>query len=97
MVSGSFGACALIVLGTHPVGVALDGQAFAQTIQEAAGTVLHVLPPEQEAALCLTGASLSPLPQPPFLFADIGRGSCELARGGRVGDPTPDTLSVVES
>lgn len=74
-----YGTRHLMVLATYAVRAALDRPEFTEAVQEAAGTTLSVLSPVQEAALCLAGASLGPLPPPPFLFADIGGGSCEIA------------------
>lgn len=69
----------IIVLGTHAVRVAPNRRALIKAIEAEAGVVVHVLSPEQEAVLCVAGAGLEPLPQPPFLSADIGGGSCDMA------------------
>ncbi len=73
------GAGHLLLLATHAVRVAADRAAVIVALEEAAGTPLTLLSPEAEAALCLAGAGLDPLPSPPFLLADIGGGSTDLA------------------
>jgi exopolyphosphatase/guanosine-5'-triphosphate,3'-diphosphate pyrophosphatase len=73
------GADRVLVLATHAVRVAADRAAVVAALEEAAGVPLAVLSPEREAALCLSGAALDPLPEPPFLLADIGGGSTDLA------------------
>lgn len=72
-------ASEVIVVGTHAVRAAPDRDALLRAIEHDAGVVVHVLSPEQEAVLCVTGAALGPLPSPPFLCVDIGGGSCDLA------------------
>jgi exopolyphosphatase / guanosine-5'-triphosphate,3'-diphosphate pyrophosphatase len=69
----------IIVVGTHAVRIAPNRRALIKAIEADAGVAVHVLSPEQEATLCVAGAELGPLPQPPFLCADIGGGSCDLA------------------
>ena len=69
----------IMVLGTHAVRAAADRGALANAVEAATGLQVHVLTPAQEAALCLAGASLGPLPRPPFLSVDIGGGSCDVA------------------
>ena len=69
----------IIVVGTHAVRIAPNRRAIINAIEAEAGVVVHVLSPEQEAVLCVAGAELGPSPQPPFLCADIGGGSCDMA------------------
>jgi len=69
----------IMVLGTHAVRAAVDRDALAEAVETTTGLQVHVLSPEQEAALCLAGAALGPLPPPPFLCVDIGGGSCDVA------------------
>ena len=69
----------LLLLATQAVRAADDRRAVVRALEAAARTPLHVLSPEGEAVLCLAGAGLEPLPPPPFLLADIGGGSCDLA------------------
>ena len=73
------GAARVLLLATHAVRVAADRAAVVAALEVAAGAPLSVLSPECEAALCLSGAALDPLPAPPFLLADIGGGSTDLA------------------
>jgi exopolyphosphatase/guanosine-5'-triphosphate,3'-diphosphate pyrophosphatase len=73
------GAGHLLLLATHAVRVAADRGAVIAALEAAAGVPLTLLTPEGEAALCLSGAGLDPLPPPPFLLADIGGGSTDLA------------------
>jgi exopolyphosphatase/guanosine-5'-triphosphate,3'-diphosphate pyrophosphatase len=74
-----------MVIGTHAVRVAPDRAALIGAIEAAAGVTVRVLSPKEEAVLCVAGASLGPLPTPPFLCADIGGGSCDLAAVGPSG------------
>jgi len=69
----------VIVFGTHAVRAAPDRAFLIEAIEREAMVAVQVLSPEQEAILCVAGASLGPLPSPPFLCADIGGGSCDLA------------------
>jgi exopolyphosphatase/pppGpp-phosphohydrolase len=73
------GARRLLLLATHAVRAAADREAVIAALEEAAGVPLTLLSPEGEAILCLAGAGLDPLPAPPFLLADIGGGSSDLA------------------
>jgi exopolyphosphatase/guanosine-5'-triphosphate,3'-diphosphate pyrophosphatase len=73
------GADHVLLLATHAVRVAADRAAVVAALESAAGVPLTILSPEGEAALCLSGAALDPLPAPPFLLADIGGGSSDLA------------------
>jgi exopolyphosphatase/guanosine-5'-triphosphate,3'-diphosphate pyrophosphatase len=73
------GADRVLLLATHAVRVAADRAEVVAALEEAAGVALTLLSPEGEAALCLSGAALDPLPGPPFLLADIGGGSTDLA------------------
>ena len=75
----------IMVLGTHAVRAAADRGALADAVETATGLRVHVLTPEQEATLCLAGASLGPLPAAPFLSVDIGGGSCDVAAVGASG------------
>ena len=72
------GAGEVLLLGTHAVRAATDRSALTAAVEAAAGALLRVLTPDQEARLCLAGAALGALPPPPFLLADIGGGSCDL-------------------
>ena len=84
----------IIVLGTHAVRTAPDRGALTKTVEAEAGVALHVLSPEQEAVLCLAGAELGSLPQPPFLCADIGGGSCDLAAVDAAGVSSAASLPI---
>lgn len=75
----------IMVIGTHAVRAAPDRAALLDAIEREADVTVRVLSPEQEAAFCVAGASLGPLPSPPFLCADIGGGSCDLAAVGPSG------------
>ena len=74
-----YGARELALVGTQALRAAADRDAVIATLEAAAGAPVSLLPPAQEAALCLAGAALEPLPTPPFLFVDIGGGSCDFA------------------
>lgn len=69
----------IVVIGTHAVRSAQDRGLLIDAIERAAGVAMHVLSTAEEAQMCLAGAGLGSLPEPPFLFADIGGGSCDLA------------------
>lgn len=84
----------IIVVGTHAVRVASDRAAFVGAIEREAGVKVLVLTSEQEAVLCVAGAALGPLPPPPFLFADIGGGSSDLAAVGSRGVERAASLPV---
>jgi exopolyphosphatase/guanosine-5'-triphosphate,3'-diphosphate pyrophosphatase len=79
------GAHDVLVIGTNAVRVAPDRAALVDAIERTAGVTVRVLSPTEEAELCVAGASLGPLPPPPFLCADIGGGSCDLAAVGPSG------------
>jgi exopolyphosphatase/guanosine-5'-triphosphate,3'-diphosphate pyrophosphatase len=84
----------IIALGTHAVRVASDRAAFVEAVEREAGVTVLVLSSEQEAVLCVAGAALGPLPPPPFLFADIGGGSSDLAAVGAGGVERTASLPV---
>ena len=69
----------VLIVATEAVRAAADRDAVIAALEEAAGTALVLLSPRGEAELCLAGAALDPLPDPPFLIADIGGGSSDLA------------------
>jgi exopolyphosphatase/guanosine-5'-triphosphate,3'-diphosphate pyrophosphatase len=80
-----YGARDVLLIGTHAVRVAADREELIAALEKAAGVPMYVLDPAQEAALCLAGAALDPLPAPPFLLADIGGGSTDIALVGEGG------------
>jgi exopolyphosphatase/guanosine-5'-triphosphate,3'-diphosphate pyrophosphatase len=69
----------LVLVATQAVRAARDRDAVIAALEEAAGVPLLLLSEAGEAELCLAGAALDPLPGPPFLIADIGGGSTDLA------------------
>ncbi len=79
------GATEIVLVGTHAVREAADRVALTRALETAAGVEMRVLSTADEAALCLAGASLEPLPPPPYLMADIGGGSSDLALVGDAG------------
>lgn len=88
------GAGRLLLLATHAVRAAADRDAVIAALENAAGVPLSLLSPEGEAALCLAGAGLDPLPPAPFLLADIGGGSSDLAVVDRGGVADACSLSI---
>jgi exopolyphosphatase/guanosine-5'-triphosphate,3'-diphosphate pyrophosphatase len=79
------GAEHLVLVATHAVRAAADRTGVSAALESAASAPLNLLTPEGEAVLCLAGAGLDPLPSPPFLLADIGGGSSDLALVGHDG------------
>jgi exopolyphosphatase/guanosine-5'-triphosphate,3'-diphosphate pyrophosphatase len=79
------GAREVIVVGTHAVRVAPDRTALIEAIEREAKLTLRVLSTDEEARFCVAGIALGPLPPSPFLCADIGGGSCDLAAVGSAG------------
>jgi len=75
-------AQSLILVATESVRAAADRAAIIAALEAGAGVPLHLLSAASEAILCLAGAGLESLPPPPFLLADIGGGSCDLAAVG---------------
>jgi exopolyphosphatase/guanosine-5'-triphosphate,3'-diphosphate pyrophosphatase len=69
----------LVLVATQAVRAARDRDAVIAALEVAAGVPLILLSAAGEAELCLAGAALDPLPDPPFLIADIGGGSTDLA------------------
>lgn len=89
-----FGAEDMLLVATEAVRAAADRRTVIRELEAAARTRMHLLSPEQEAILCLAGAGLEPLPAPPFLLADIGGGSCDLAVVGVDGVVAARTLAI---
>jgi exopolyphosphatase/guanosine-5'-triphosphate,3'-diphosphate pyrophosphatase len=83
-----------LLIGTHAVRATGDRAAVIAALETAARTSLRLLTPEEEAALCLAGAGLEPLPPPPFLLVDIGGGSSDLAVVGQGGIVDARSLSI---
>jgi exopolyphosphatase/guanosine-5'-triphosphate,3'-diphosphate pyrophosphatase len=75
----------LLLVATQAVRVAEDRDGVIAALETAAGVPLMLLSPAGEAELCLAGAALDPLPDPPFLIADIGGGGTDLAVVGTGG------------
>ncbi len=84
----------IVVLGTHAVRAARDRGPLIDAIERAAGVAVHVLSTAEEVEMCLAGAGLGPLPRPPFLFADIGGGSSDLAAVGSTGIGATTSLPI---
>ena len=84
----------IIVLGTHAVRAARDRGPLLDAIGRAAGVAARVLTTAEEAEMCLAGAGLGPLPQPPFLFVDIGGGSSDLAAVAPAGIAATASLPI---
>jgi len=79
------GAREVIVVGTHAVRVAPDRTALIEAIEREAKLTVRVLSTDEEARFSVAGIALGPLPPSPFLCADIGGGSCDLAAVGPSG------------
>lgn len=89
-----YGAREILLVGTHAVRAAEDRIALIEAMEKAAGTRLYLLDPAQEAALCLTGAAIDPLPVPPFILADIGGGSTDIALVGLDGIAGAESIAI---
>jgi exopolyphosphatase/guanosine-5'-triphosphate,3'-diphosphate pyrophosphatase len=89
-----YGAEDLLLVATEGVRAVQDRDAVIAALEEAAGVRLVLLSPEGEAELCLAGAALDPLPDPPFLIADIGGGSSDLAVVGAEGVVRAQSLPI---
>lgn len=75
----SFGAAAILAVGTSALREADDGRAFAGELAEAAGLQVRLLSPGEEAFFSYEGAAGTlALPAEALVF-DLGGGSCELA------------------
>ncbi len=88
------GAQNITVIGTHAVRAAPDRAALIDAIEREAGATVSVLSTQQEAVLCVAGASLGPLPPPPFLCVDMGGGSCDLAAVGPSGVTSTASIAL---
>lgn len=86
-----WGADEVLITGTYAVRAAVDGIDLTVAVRLATGISLLVLDEADEAAFCLAGASLDPLPDPPFLLTDIGGGSSEVILAG------PDSIIALDS
>jgi exopolyphosphatase/guanosine-5'-triphosphate,3'-diphosphate pyrophosphatase len=89
-----YGARDIIVFGTHAVRVAPDRLPLIAAIEQEAGVAVRVLSPAEEVELCVAGAGLGPVPRAPFVCADVGGGSCDVAAVGQLGVAATASIAV---
>jgi exopolyphosphatase/guanosine-5'-triphosphate,3'-diphosphate pyrophosphatase len=75
------GAVQVRLLATQALRAAANGDAVAQAIAAATGLAVHILAPEEEAALAFLGAALTDPSPAGRVVIDIGGGSMQVAVG----------------